>query len=99
MTELVNGFLQDGEALLRQMETAMKEGNFETLRDIMHAMKGSAATLGTDLLFRTCSDITALTRSELQAAAPHVLRNVQDQFQQARMALLEYLKKNQTLAR
>ncbi|HEY6864359.1 MAG TPA: ATP-binding protein [Burkholderiales bacterium] len=99
MTELVNGFLQDGEALLRQMETAMKDGNFETLRDIMHAMKGSAATLGTDLLFRTCSDITALTRSELQAAAPHVLRNVQDQFQQARMALLEYLKKSQTLAR
>jgi two-component system, sensor histidine kinase RpfC len=99
MTELVNGFLQDGEALLRQMEGAIRDGNFENLRDLMHAMKGSAATLGTDLLYRTCSDVAALTRSELQAAGARVLRTVQDQFQQARVALLEYLKKTQSLAR
>jgi two-component system, sensor histidine kinase RpfC len=99
MTELVNGFIQDGEALLRQMDGAITSGDFESLRDLMHAMKGSAATLGADILFRTCSEITALTGSELQVAGPRVLRNVQDHFQQARLALLEYLKKSQTLAR
>jgi two-component system sensor histidine kinase RpfC len=99
MTELVNGFVQDGEALLRQMEAAVKGGQLEDLSDLMHAMKGSAATLGTDRLFRTCVDVTTLTRSELQVTGPRMLKTVHDQFQQARLALLEYLKKNQTLAR
>jgi len=99
MPELLNGFIQDGEALLRQMEAAVAAEQYETLRDLVHALKGSAVTLGAEQLCRTCVGINAQTTSELQAGGPRVLKVVREQFQQARASLLDYLKKNQSAAR
>ncbi len=99
MPELVNGFIQDGEALLRQMEAAVAAGQYETLRDLVHAMKGSAVTLGADQLSRTCVGATGQTTSELEASGTRVLKLVREQFQLARTSLLEYLKKGQSAAR
>src|SRR5713226_50990 len=99
MPELVNGFIQDGEALLRQMEAAIAAGQYETLRDLVHAMKGSAVTLGADQLCGTCVGITCQTTSELEASGTRVLKMVREHFQQASTSLLEYLKKSQSAAR
>jgi two-component system sensor histidine kinase RpfC len=99
MPELLNGFIQDGEALLRQMEAAVAAEQYETLRDLVHALKGSAVTLGAEQLCRTCVGINAQTTSELQAGGPRVLKVVREQFQQARASLLDYLKKSQSAAR
>ncbi len=99
MPELLNGFIQDGEALLRQMEAAVAAEQYETLRDLVHAMKGSAVTLGAEQLCQTCVGISGQTTSELQAGGPRALKVVREQFQQARASLLDYLKKNQSAAR
>jgi two-component system sensor histidine kinase RpfC len=99
MPELVDGFVQDGEALLRQMEAAIAAGQYETLRDLAHAMKGSAVTLGADQLCRTCVGITGQTTSELETSGTRVLKVVREHFQQARTSLVEYLKKGQSAAR
>jgi two-component system, sensor histidine kinase RpfC len=99
MPELLNGFIQDGEALLRQMDAAVAAEQYETLKDLVHAMKGSAVTLGAEQLCRTCVGISGQTTSELQASGPRVLKVVREQFQQARASLLDYLKKNQSAAR
>jgi len=99
MPELINGFIQDGDALLKQMEVAVAAGQYETLRDLVHAMKGSAVTLGTDQLCRTCVSINAQTTSELEASGTRALKVVREHFQQARTSLLEYLKKSQSAAR
>jgi two-component system sensor histidine kinase RpfC len=99
MPELVNGFIQDGEALLRQMEAAIAAKQHDTLRDLVHAMKGSAVTLGADQLCKTCVSINAQTSSELEASGARILKLVREQFQQTRASLLEYLKKSQSAAR
>jgi len=99
MPELLNGFIQDGEALLRQMDAAVAAEQYETLRDLVHAMKGSAVTLGAEQLCRTCVGINSQTTSELQASGPRVLKIIREQFQQARASLLDYLKKSQSAAR
>jgi two-component system sensor histidine kinase RpfC len=99
MPELVNGFIQDGEALLRQMEAAVAAGQYETLRDLVHAMKGSAVTLGADQLCRTCAGVAGQTTSELEAGGTRVLKMVREHFKQASTSLLEYLKKSQSAAR
>jgi two-component system sensor histidine kinase RpfC len=99
MPELLNGFIQDGEALLRQMDAAVAAEQYETLRDLVHALKGSAVTLGAEQLCRTCVGINAQTTSELQAGGARVLKVVREQFQQARTSLLDYLKKSQSAVR
>jgi len=65
----------------------------------VHAMKGSAVTLGAEQLCSTCAGINTQTPSELGASGARVLKVVRDQFQQARASLLEYLKKRQSAAR
>ena len=99
MQELVNGFIQDGEALLRQMEAAVASEQYEALRDLVHAMKGSAVTLGAEQLCSTCAGLNAQTPSELGASGTRALKVVREQFQQARVTLVEYLKKRQSAAR
>jgi two-component system, sensor histidine kinase RpfC len=99
MTELINGFIQDGEVLLGQMEASLQGGNHEDFKDLVHAMKGSAITLGAERLCRTCAGITAQTASEIDAGGVRVLRLVREQFQQARTSLLDYLKKSQSATR
>jgi two-component system, sensor histidine kinase RpfC len=99
MQELVNGFIQDGEALIRQMEAAVAAQQYEALRDLVHAMKGSAVTLGAEQLCSTCAGLNGQTPAELGASGARVLKVVRDQFQQARASLLEYLKKRQSVAR
>ncbi|MGB7541987.1 MAG: ATP-binding protein [Burkholderiales bacterium] len=99
MAELVNGFIQDGEVLLRQMESAVEGGQYDWLKDLVHAMKGSAVTLGADRLYKTCIGINAQTASELESSGTRVLKLMREQFQQTRASLLEYLKKSQSAAR
>jgi two-component system sensor histidine kinase RpfC len=99
MPELINGFIQDTEALLRQMEAAVAAGKFETLKDLVHALKGSAVTLGAEQLCQTCVNLNGQTLSELETSGTRVLKVVREQFQQVRTSLLEYLKKSQSVAR
>jgi two-component system, sensor histidine kinase RpfC len=99
MPELINGFIQDGEAVLRQMEAAIAAGQYEALRDLVHAMKGSAATLGAEQLCRTCVGMNGQTTSELEASGARVLKVVREQFEKASASLLDYLKKSQSAAR
>jgi len=99
MPELINGFIQDGEALLRQMEAAVAARQYDSLRDLVHAMKGSAVTLGAEQLSKTCVGINAQTGVELEASGPRLLKPVREQFQAASTSLLEYLKKTQSAAR
>jgi len=99
MPELLNGFIQDGEALLRQMEAAVAAEQHETLRDLVHAMKGSAVTLGAEQLCKTCAGLSGQTAAEMEASGARVLKVVREQFHHAHASLLEYLKKNESAAR
>jgi two-component system sensor histidine kinase RpfC len=99
MPGLINGFVQDSEALLKQMDAAVADAEFETLRDLVHALKGSAVTLGADRLCSTCAGITSQTTSELESSGVRLVKVVREQFQQVRALLLDYLKKSQSAAR
>jgi HPt (histidine-containing phosphotransfer) domain-containing protein len=81
------------------MEAAIEAKQYDMLKDLVHAMKGSAVTLGADQLCRTCVGINAQTRSELEVSAPRALKLVREHFQQTRASLQEYLKKSQSAAR
>jgi two-component system sensor histidine kinase RpfC len=98
MPDVINAFVQDGEALLRQMEDAVAARQYETLRDLVHAMKGSAVTLGAEQLCMACGSIMNQTPSEQEASGARVLKGVREQFQQACASLLDYLRKTQSAA-
>jgi two-component system sensor histidine kinase RpfC len=99
MTELIEGFVQDGELLLEQMTQALADAEHEQLKDLVHAMKGSAVTLGAQRLSRCCMDITRQSGPELEAGKARLLKVLRERFQEARASLLKYLKQRQAAQR
>ena len=60
--------------------------DYHEFRSLVHAMKGSSASMGTDRLTRTCSSLGSLSDAELRLQAPALLRTLSDELAAARVA-------------
>ena len=73
--KLIGVFLADNAALLERIEQALAGRNFGEFRSLLHAMKGSSASMGTDRLTRLCTQLGKLSDAELRLQAPALLRS------------------------
>lgn len=90
--KLIGVFLSDSAALLERIEGALRARNVQEFRSLLHAMKGSSASMGTDRLTRTCSDFGKLTDAELRLQASSLAKVLSDELGAARSALESYLR-------
>jgi two-component system, sensor histidine kinase RpfC len=58
LEDLTKVFLEDGEKLLREMERALANQNASELRDLAHALRGSAGNIGAISLVDSCSKLS-----------------------------------------
>ncbi len=91
--ELIHGFLHDTEQLLRDMEKAIREKRYKAFRDIAHAMKGSAGSVGAQSLFDICSSIPGMSDEMFRKEASSCMHNLVTQYESARYELLAYLER------
>jgi two-component system sensor histidine kinase RpfC len=89
--ELIHGFLHDTEGLLESMEKAMRAKRYEDFRDLAHAMKGSAGSVGAQSLYDICSGISGVSDEMLGKKASALLHDLVTQYESARYELLAYL--------
>ena len=90
--KLVGVFLSDSAALLEKIEVALRVRNTQEFRSLLHAMKGSSASMGTDRLTRICSDFGKLSDAELKLQASSLAKALSDELGAARSALESYLR-------
>jgi len=90
--KLVGVFVTDSAALLGRIEQALNARNVQEFRSLLHAMKGSSASMGTDRLTALCGNLGRLSDSELRLQATGLLRSVTDEFEAARGELERYLR-------
>jgi len=57
MTELLRGFKQDVEGLLRQLELSCSCEDYSKIPDLMHTLKGAAVGVGAKQLALRCADV------------------------------------------
>jgi len=57
----------------------------------LHAIKGSAASMGTERLTRLCATLSALTDAEMRVQAPGLIRSLFEELAAARGELERYL--------
>jgi len=88
---LIRVFLADSATLLERIERALAGRDYHEFRSLMHAMKGSSASIGTDRLTRTCTSVGALSDAELRLQAPSLLRTLTGELAAARAELEGYL--------
>ncbi|MEX2149809.1 MAG: ATP-binding protein [Steroidobacteraceae bacterium] len=87
LERLVGVFVADSLSLLAKMEAAVAARNFGEFRSHLHAMKGSAASIGTERLTRLCASLGKYSDAELRLQAKGLMRSLSDEFELGRAAL------------
>ena len=98
LTSLVNGFLIDSEALIKEMHTALDERQYEQFKDLAHGLKGSAGSIGATALFEINSNILHLSHPNLQNTGAAILAEVQAVFGETKAALDQFLERARATA-
>jgi len=89
--ELIHGFLKDTERLLGDMETALRVKKYADFKDLVHAMKGSAGSVGAQTLYDICASMHGLPDEALRNKAASFMHDLVTQYESARYELLAYL--------
>ena len=98
MTKLCGVFFADNTVLLNRMESAIAARNYGELRSHVHALKGSAASMGTDRLTQLCSKFDGCSDAELRLQGAKLLRSLGEELAAARRELDRYLQDSQQSA-
>jgi two-component system sensor histidine kinase RpfC len=96
--KLIRVFIADNSTLLGRVEQALAARNYHELRSLLHAMKGSSASMGTDRLTRLCSSYDKLSDAELRLQAPGLLRTLTEELQTVRAQLERYVEERKSSA-
>ncbi len=95
---LIGVFLADNTALLTKIDQALAGRNYGEFRALLHAMKGSSASMGTDRLTKLCGSLGALADAEVRLQSPALLRSLTEELEAARRELERYLREKQRSA-
>jgi len=90
--KLVGVFLADSAALLERIEQAIAGRDFAQFRSLLHAMKGSSASMGADRLTALCGGLGRLSDAELRLQSSGLLRTLTDELAAVRAELERYVK-------
>ncbi|MDZ4779987.1 MAG: ATP-binding protein, partial [Planctomycetia bacterium] len=85
-------FFSDNVVLLKKIETALVARSPGEFRNYLHAIKGSAASLGADRLTRLCTAIGMLSDKELKLQSAGLLKSITDEFAAVRTEAKVYLR-------
>jgi len=96
--KLIRVFIADNSTLLGRVEQALAARNYHELRSLLHAMKGSSASMGTDRLTRLCSSYDKLSDAELRLQAPGLLRTLTEELATVRAQLERYVEERKSSA-
>ena len=86
--QMIEGFVNDGDRLIREFRQACADRDYGRILDIAHALKGSALQLGAQRLADYCHRLKTLKRSELNGKADDLEREMKYLYLQARNQLL-----------
>src|SRR3989304_4115236 len=89
--KLIGVFIADNSTLLGRIEQALAARNCHELRSLLHAMKGSSASMGTDRLTQLCASLGRLSDAELRQQAPALLRTLSEELAAAHTQLEGYV--------
>jgi HPt (histidine-containing phosphotransfer) domain-containing protein len=89
--KLIGVYVADNTALLARVEQVLSARNYHELRSLLHAMKGSSASMGTDRLTQLCTGLGRLSDSELRLQSPALLRKLTEELVIVRGELERYV--------
>lgn len=87
--EVAESFLADAEEIIAELDTAIAAGDAETVRDLLHAMRSSAANVGAVGIFEMCLNLRDIDEATLAREGAAQLETLRRRYDEARHALAE----------
>ncbi len=91
LERLIGVFVADNDDLIQKVQSSVAARNFTEFRNHLHAMKGSAASMGAERLTRVCGDLGRLSDAELKLRSPQLIKSLEQELSAAREALERHL--------
>ncbi len=91
MDKLIGVFVADNVTLMGKMEAALAARNVGEFRSHLHAMKGSAASMGAEHLTVYCRELGRYSDSEVKLQIPALLKTLREELAATREAFEHYL--------
>ena len=92
LAEILRDFAQDGEQLLRVIQTALQQEDYPGYQDAIHALKGSSMQMGAHTLLENCLQAEALKPHAMSGAEIlNISAALQQIFHKTCRALTAYL--------
>ena len=95
-SELIPAWLRETEKYITQMESAIKQQNFNTLMHVSHALKSSSGNVGAAEISKLATKLERLANEQNPDLCPALVDAIQLQFPIAKKALLAYQKARNT---
>ena len=96
LERLIGVFIADSQSLLAKMEASVAARNFGEFRAHLHAMKGSAASIGTERLTRLCATLGKCSDAELRLQGAGLMRSLHEEFELGRAALERFVQEKRS---
>ena len=91
MDKLIGVFVADNVTLMAKIEASLAARNVGEFRSHLHAMKGSAASMGAERLTAHCKDMGRLSDAEVKLQIPALLKTLREALAATRDSLERYL--------
>jgi two-component system sensor histidine kinase RpfC len=91
MDKLIGVFVADNVTLMAKIESSLAARNVAEFRSHLHAMKGSAASMGAERLTVCCKEFGRLSDAEVKLQIPTLLKTLRDELATTRESLERYL--------
>jgi two-component system, sensor histidine kinase RpfC len=85
--QLIEEFLVDADAVLREMAAAVAANDVEAFRDRAHALRSGAANIGARNMYKICLSWRNIGQRELASDGEAHVRKLQTEFEEVRAAL------------
>ena len=98
MEKLIGVFVADNVTLMAKIEASLGSRNVIEFRSHIHAMKGSAASMGAERLTAYCKELGRLSDAEVKLKVPAISQALRDELAATRVALERYLEERKASA-
>jgi two-component system sensor histidine kinase RpfC len=96
MERLIGVFVGDSATLMEKMEAAIDAKRFGELRALVHALKGSASSIGAERLSGACTQLQEVAEGELRLRGKTHLDKLRADLDRTRVELTDYLRKRKS---
>ena len=98
MKNLIDGYIRDAVTTIDQLTISARNGEYQKIAELAHALDGSSRSIGAKRLSKMADKINKLTQSQQRYSVSEYINELSIIFDETRVAIGEFLKRNESAA-